>query len=351
MSKKIVITGGAGFIGVNSAQNFAIKGWQVIIVDNLSRRGTDVNLQWLLSEEETKQYEHAVQFEQADIRDSQAMENIMRQYQPAVVLHLAAQVAVITSVENPRQDFDINALGSFNVLEAIRQYSPDSFFINASTNKVYGKMEDLGIVERNGRYEYEDLLSGVPETRNLDFHSPYGCSKGVADQYVIDYARVYGLRTVTLRQSCIYGPRQFGIEDQGWVAWFIIAALLQKPITIYGDGKQIRDVLYVDDLVSAYHAVIEQQSKVSGQAINIGGGPSNTLSLLELIDQLQTQLAINIPLSWDDWRPGDQPVFVCDLSKAKSLMNWQPQCSVTEGVSKLIDWVNNHQTLFHELKH
>ena len=346
MSKKIVITGGAGFIGVNSAQSFALKGWQVIIADNLSRRGTELNLQWLLDGGDNNEFEHAIRFEKSDIRDADAMKKLMQNYQPEVVLHLAAQVAVTTSVVNPREDFDINALGTFNVLEAVRKQSTDSFFINASTNKVYGKMEDLGVVERNGRYEYEHLMTGIPETRNLDFHSPYGCSKGVADQYAIDYARVYGLRTVTLRQSCIYGPRQFGIEDQGWVAWFTIAALLEKLITIYGDGKQIRDVLHVDDLVAAYEATIENQDKATGQAINIGGGPDNTLSLLELIAQLEQQLEINIPLTWDDWRPGDQPVFVCDLQKSNNLLKWQPQNSVHSGVSKLISWVEKNRSLF-----
>jgi len=356
VSKKILITGGAGFIGVNSAQHFAAKGWKVIVADNLSRRGTDLNLQWLLaggddslSSDNASQFHHAIQFEKADIRDALAMEHLMQQHQPHVVLHLAAQVAVTTSVTDPREDFDINALGSFNVLEAIRKHSPDSFFINASTNKVYGKMEDLGIVERNGRYEYEHLTSGVAETRNLDFHSPYGCSKGVADQYAIDYARVYDLRTVTLRQSCIYGPRQFGIEDQGWVAWFTIAALLKKSITIYGDGKQIRDVLHVNDLVAAYEAAIINQDKASGQAINIGGGPNNTLSLLELITQLEQQLELKIPLTWDDWRPGDQPVFVCDLQKSQELLDWQPQLSVTAGVTELINWVKPNADLFKQL--
>ncbi len=349
MSKKIVITGGAGFIGVNSARYFAEQGWQVIVVDNLSRTGTDLNLKWL-QDEVSSSDEQEIIFSLNDIRNADAMASVLSEHKPDVVLHLAAQVAVTTSVTNPREDFDINALGTFNVLEAIRLHSPDSFFINASTNKVYGKMEDLNIIERNSRYEYEKLLSGVPETRNLDFHSPYGCSKGVADQYAIDYARVYDLKTVTLRQSCIYGPRQFGIEDQGWVAWFTIAALLEKPITIYGDGMQIRDVLHVEDLVQAYQAAIDNQASVAGHAINVGGGPDNTLSLKELIAQLEEQLDITIPLTWDEWRPGDQPVFVCDLSKAKQLMNWEPQHSVKAGVSKLIDWVSQNKALFEGLK-
>jgi len=339
MSNTILITGGAGFIGVNSASAFASKGWKVVVLDNLSRKGAKLNLEWLSSQQ-------TIDFQQADIRDADRVADIVKQVQPDVLLHLAAQVAVTTSVTDPREDFSINALGTFNMLEAVRLHSPDTFFINASTNKVYGKMEDLGVVERNGRYEYSDLQTGVPEYRNLDFHSPYGCSKGVADQYTIDYARVYDLSTVTFRQSCIYGPRQFGIEDQGWVAWFTIAAMLDKDITVYGDGKQIRDVLHVDELVLAYEAAINNRVAVSGQAINIGGGPNNTLSLLELLDYLEKNLQKTITPKWDTWRPGDQPVFVCDLTKAKDLLDWQPQLPVGQGVVKLISWVNDHADLF-----
>jgi len=339
MNKTILITGGAGFIGVNSATAFANKGWHVVVVDNLSRRGTDLNLAWL-------QAQHEIDFEKVDIRDAEAINDLFKRHKPDVVLHLAAQVAVTTSVVNPREDFEINALGTLNVLEAVRLQSPEAFFINASTNKVYGKMEDLGIVERNGRYEYDKLVSGVPEHRSLDFHSPYGCSKGVADQYTIDYARVYDLKTVTLRQSCIYGPRQFGIEDQGWVAWFTIAAMLNKEITVYGDGKQIRDVLHVEDLVEAYFAAIDNSDSISGKSLNIGGGPENTLSLLELLHYLENTLEKKITPLWDDWRPGDQPVFVCDLTKAKQAIGWEPKISVNHGVIKLISWVKENSELF-----
>lgn len=339
----ILITGGAGFIGVNSARYFADKGWEVTVLDNLSRRGTEDNLRWL-------QDKSPIKFERADIRDADAMERIVGKVKPDALLHLAAQVAVTTSVTNPREDFEINALGTFNMLEAVRKQSPDSFFINASTNKVYGKMHEVGVVERNGRYEYKDLPKGVDEGQQLDFHSPYGCSKGVADQYTIDYSRIYGLRSVTFRQSCIYGTRQFGIEDQGWVAWFTIAAVLGKQITIYGDGKQIRDVLHVEDLVRAYEAAISNQEKASGQAFNIGGGPANTMSLLELLAYLEDELKIKIPLKWDTWRPGDQPVFVCNLDKAKQTLGWQPQISVREGVKNLSGWVAGNKELFAWLK-
>jgi CDP-paratose 2-epimerase len=324
--KSILITGGAGFIGVNAARHFHERSWAVTILDNLSRRGASKNLEWLRRQQQTR-------FEQADIRDSGAMERIVDELRPSAVLHLAAQVAVTTSVTNPREDFETNALGTFNVLEAIRSKSPESFFINASTNKVYGKMDDIGVVERNGRYEYSDLPNGVDEDRSLDFHSPYGCSKGAADQYAIDYARIYGIRSVTFRQSCIYGTRQFGIEDQGWVAWF--TAVLGKPITIYGNGKQTRDLLNVQDLARAYEAAFERREVVTGQAFNIGGGPTNILSLLELIRYLEEDLNVRAPLQWSDWRPGDQPVFVSNLEKAKRLLEWEPrfQCATASANS------------------
>jgi CDP-paratose 2-epimerase len=335
----MLITGGAGFIGVNSALYFSKHGWDIIVLDDLSRKGTDLNLKWL-------QKQGSFRFEKIDIRDIEKVENALRETKPDVLLHLAAQVAVTTSIENPREDFEINALGTFNLLEAVRRYSPKTFFINASTNKVYGRMEEVGVVERNGRYEYKNLPEGVAEDQLLDFHSPYGCSKGVADQYTIDYSRIYGLKTVTFRQSCIYGTRQFGIEDQGWVAWFTIASVLGKQITIYGDGKQIRDVLYVDDLVKVYEAAINKQNIAGGKAFNIGGGPTNTMSLLELIAYLEKEIGIKIPLQWSNWRPGDQPVFVCNINKAKILLGWSPEISVNKGVKHLITWVKNNKELF-----
>jgi CDP-paratose 2-epimerase len=338
----ILITGGAGFIGVHSARYFQKQGWIVTVLDNLSRKGTPANLKWLKAT-------CPITFIEADVRDRDGMERIVGEIQPDVLLHLAGQVAVTTSVEDPRMDFEINALGTLNMLETVRRNSPKSFFINASTNKVYGRMEDLGIVERNGRYEYSDLPAGVSEERALDFHSPYGCSKGAADQYTIDYSRIYGLGTVTFRQSCIYGTQQFGVEDQGWVAWFTIAAVLGKPITIYGDGKQIRDVLHVDDLVRVYEMAYTHRTKASGQAFNIGGGPAHTISLLELIAQLDKMIDKKIPLKWSDWRPGDQPVFVCNVAKAEKLLGWRPVTGVLEGVGELINWVHDNRQLFDTL--
>ena len=249
--KKMLITGGAEFIGSNAAAHFSRQDWNVTILDDLSRRGSRANLAWLSQNTE-------IRFLQADVRDVAAVEAIVRESAPDVILHLAGQVAVTTSVADPRTDFEINAGGTFNMLEAARLCAPDSFFVNVSTNKVYGNMSGLTVTERRTRYEYQDA-SGILEDQLLDFHSPYGCSKGVGDQYTVDYHRIYGLRTVTLRQSCIYGPRQMGVEDQGWVAWFTIAAIFGRPVRIYGDGKQIRDVLYIDDLVRCYERTIENQ--------------------------------------------------------------------------------------------
>jgi CDP-paratose 2-epimerase len=337
--KSILITGGAGFTGVNAARHFHERGWAVTILDNLSRRGASENLDWLKCKQQ-------IRFEHVDVRDCRSIERIVDELKPNTVLHLAGQVAVTTSVAHPREDFENNALGTFNMLDAVRTKSPESFFINVSTNKVYGEMNDLGVVERNGRYEYSDLPSGIGEDRPVDFHSPYGCSKGAADQYTIDYARIYGIHSVTFRQSCIYGTRQFGIEDQGWVAWLTIAAVLGKKITIYGDGKQTRDVLHVQDLARAYEVAFERREKVTGQAFNIGGGPSNTMSLLELTGYLEEELRIRVPLQWSDWRPGDQKVFTCNLEKAKRLLEWEPKIAVREGVGQLIRWVRENKKLF-----
>ncbi|MBU1019224.1 MAG: GDP-mannose 4,6-dehydratase [Patescibacteria group bacterium] len=336
---KILITGGAGFIGCNSAKYFLDQGNEVTIFDNFSRKGTESNLGWLQGTYPD------VGVTRGDIRDADAIrEEVAKGYD--ALIHLAAQVAVTTSVVDPREDFDINALGTFNVLEACRLAEKQPTLIYSSTNKVYGGMEDVETHETNGRYEYKDLPNGVPENRLLDFHSPYGCSKGCADQYVRDYSRIYGLKTVVCRQSCIYGYRQFGVEDQGWVAWFIIATVLGKPLTIYGDGKQVRDVLFVEDLVAAYDGCIQNIDKIAGSVYNIGGGSGNQMSLLELLAFLEKFTGRKIDTSFDDWRPGDQPVFVCDIAKAKAEFGWEPKVSVEEGVKKLYDWIVENKGLF-----
>lgn len=340
---KIVITGGAGFIGTNLTKAMAESGHEVIIVDNLSRRGSNLNATWLT------QYYPNITIKKGDVRHDQALLDKVVTDADAIY-HLAGQVAVTTSVQNPREDFEHNALGTFNLLEAIRQYAKrNPVVIKSSTNKVYGGMDEVKIEEKNGRYMYKDYPQGISEAQLIDFHSPYGCSKGAADQYVRDYARIYGLRTVVFRQSCIYGPRQFGIEDQGWVAWFTIATLADKPITIYGDGKQVRDVLYIDDLVKAFTMATEQIDKTKGRIYNIGGGSANTMSLLELVDFLKEYQGKDIKPSFGDWRPGDQPVYISDISKAKAEFGWEPAIGVRDGVKKLTEWVRENEALFHKV--
>lgn len=337
---KIFVTGGAGFIGCNSADHFLQRGHQVVIFDNLSRAGTPANLRWL-------QDRHAdnLIFVEGDVRDYEALSRAVAGAD--VVLHLASQVAVTSSVEDPREDFEINALGTFNALEAVRRQAPEATFLYASTNKVYGGMESVAIVERDDRYAYADFPQGIPESAPLDFHSPYGCSKGAGDQYTIDYARIYGLKTVSFRQSCIYGPRQFGVEDQGWVAHFVIAAVLDRPITIYGDGRQVRDVLHISDLIRAYEAAIERIDEVSGEAINVGGGPHNTLSIWTEFGPLLAELkGQSVPVEYESWRPGDQRVFIADVRKARRLLGWRPSVSPREGIADLFQWVAGNPHLF-----
>jgi CDP-paratose 2-epimerase len=338
--RKWIITGGAGFIGCHAAARFHAAGDRVVVVDNLSRRGADANLAWL-------QEQGVADFIKADIRDAETMRRVVADHDDATaVLHLAAQVAVTTSVADPRADFDINALGTFNVLEAVRLAGGGPAVVYSSTNKVYGNLEHVHVVERDGRYAYEDLPTGVDESEPLDFHSPYGCSKGAGDQYVRDYARIYDLKTVVFRQSCIYGTRQFGIEDQGWISWFCLATLRGQHFTIFGDGKQIRDTLWVGDLINAYEAAIERIDAVSGEVFNIGGGPSNTLSLLELVAMLEAHFGRKLNPPFADWRPGDQRVFVADVRKAERLLGWQPKVSTAQGVALLLEWIDKNKQLF-----
>lgn len=341
---KILITGGAGFIGTNTAHAFSGEGHDVLIFDNLSRRGTEANLRWLRARA-------AIDFIQGDLRNSNDIQAVFQQHGDIdVVIHLAAQTAVTTSVKDPREDFNINALGTFNLLEAIRSAGCDPILIYASTNKVYGGMEDVAIEEQSARYVYRDLPGGIPESQGLDFHSPYGCSKGAADQYVRDYARIYNLRSVVFRQSCIYGYRQFGIEDQGWVAWFTLAAITGLPITIYGDGKQVRDILFVDDLIAAYKAAIHHIHIAQGRVYNIGGGSEFVISVwAEFRDILQELLGREIPVTYGNWRPGDQPVYISDITRAKAELGWQPAVSPQAGIEKLFNWIHNNLDLFREV--
>lgn len=329
----IFITGGAGFIGVHCANYFLSQGHKVTVYDNFSRRGARENARWLRLTHEAQR----LNVIGGDIRNWEALIEAIPDHD--VVIHLAAQVAVTSSVKNPREDFEINAVGTFNVLEAVRLYVPGAILLFASTNKVYGGMEEIKIIKEARRYVYRDLPHGIPESQNLDFHSPYGCSKGCADQYVRDYNRIYGLRTVVFRQSCIFGTHQFGVEDQGWVSWFTIAATLGKAITIFGDGMQVRDVLFVEDLIRGYEMAMAKIDKAQGKIYNIGGGAGMTLSLLELLELLGNKLGKKIDYKLSGWRPGDQPVYISDISKIKTELGWQPQITLEAGTTKMIDWI------------
>lgn len=337
---KALITGGAGFIGCNLAHRLLQRGETVTVYDNLSRRGAAANLAWL-----RENYGAALHFVQGDVQDYPRLFATTEGVD--VVYHLAGQVAVTTSVTDPRGDFETNALGTFNALEAARHAGTDPIFLFTSTNKVYGAIEDVAIRAESTRYVYKDMPHGISEAQPLDFHSPYGCSKGSGDQYVHDYARIYGLRTVVFRQSCIYGYRQFGIEDQGWIAWFVIAAVMGRPITIYGDGKQVRDVLFCEDLLDAFDAAVSRIDIAKGQIYNIGGGPNNTISVWHELGPILTELlGREVAVSYGDWRPGDQLLYVSDIRKARRDLAWQPRVGVRDGVKQLYEWVVANRELF-----
>lgn len=341
---KVIITGGAGFIGSNAASRYLRRGAQVVVIDDLSRPGTEHNLEWLRRQGD-------LEFLQIDIRDAWRTGQAFAEHRDAgLVLHLAGQVAVTTSVADPRSDFEINALGTFNVLEAIRHARVAAPVIYSSTNKVYGGMEEVGVVERDEHYVYADLPRGVPEEMGLDFCSPYGCSKGSGEQYFRDYHRIYGLNTVVFRQSCIYGYRQFGFEDQGWVAWFTIATQCGLPITIFGDGKQVRDVLFIDDLLDAYDAAAANIERAAGRIYNVGGGPENVISLLNLLDYLEQREGRPVPYTRGDWRPGDQKIYVSDIRRAQRELHWSPRIGWQHGLTLLYEWVTSNLDLFAPLR-
>jgi CDP-paratose 2-epimerase len=333
--KYTLITGGAGFVGVNLADKLLSEGKSVLVFDNLSRAGVQKNLFWL-----QEKHPHHLKTMIADVRDKEAVAQAVEGAEQ--VFHFAAQVAVTTSLVNPYLDFEVNALGTLNVLEAIRNSTHQPPVIFTSTNKVYGDLEDVGLVMNGTRYHPENLFfrkNGISEKRNLDFHSPYGCTKGVADQYMLDYARTFGLKTAVFRMSCIYGPHQFGTEDQGWVAHFLIQALKEKPITLFGDGKQVRDILFIEDLVNAFQLAQENIDTIAGNAFNIGGGVNNTISLLELIDLIGNITNKKPDVSFDAWRQSDQRYYVSDYGKFNSVTGWSPKNGTTEGVTKLSEWL------------
>jgi CDP-paratose 2-epimerase len=334
--KWTLITGGAGFIGANLAHRLLSEGKTVLILDNLSRPGVERNLNWLCAT-----HGERVKVQTADIINSSALRKSVSGAE--AVFHFAAQVAVTTSIENPLRDFEVNLRGTVQLLELLRMQSDPPPLLFTSTNKVYGKLNGLELLRGTRRYEPVDSAvrtHGISEACPLDFRSPYGCSKGAADQYVLDYGRIYRLPTVVFRMSCIYGPRQFGTEDQGWVAHLLIQALNDQPIVLYGDGRQVRDVLFVDDLVDALVAAVENIGKVHGEAYNIGGGPQNVMSLMELIQAIETLSGKKPRVLFADWRTEDQKYYVSDIGKFSTRTGWTPRVDVREGVRKLWDWLD-----------
>jgi CDP-paratose 2-epimerase len=335
----VLITGGAGFIGANLAQRLLMQGRQVILFDNLSRPNVEQNAHWLQA-----QYGERVRLVRGDVRDGGAVHSWVRRAQ--AVFHFAAQVAVTTSLDDPLHDFEVNVRGTLNVLEALRALGRPVPLLFTSTNKVYGGLDDVLLSEESERYtpEGRDLReNGIGEWRPLDFHSPYGCSKGGADQYVIDYARSYGLPALVFRMSCIYGPHQFGTEDQGWVAHFLLRAAAGSPLTIYGDGKQVRDILFVSDLIDAMQLAELHSERLAGQAFNMGGGPSNVISLRELVAYIGDMQGARPTLRFAAPRTGDQRYYVSDTRKFQAATGWAPRVAVAQGLRELSRWLQEHR--------
>jgi CDP-paratose 2-epimerase len=336
---KLLITGGCGFLGSNLASDALARGDELVIFDNLYRNGSRDNLSWLKTQGNFT-------FEHGDIRNQNDITRVIQAFVPDAIFHLAGQVAMTTSIANPRMDFDINVVGTHNLLEAVRQHTPNATVVYSSTNKVYGDLEQYSYVETDTRYQCVEYPNGINELTQLSFHSPYGCSKGAADQYMLDYARIFGLNTVVFRHSSMYGGRQFATYDQGWVGWFCQKAieasrgLLKEPFTISGNGKQVRDVLHADDMKQLYMAAINHIDSAKGQAFNVGGGIENSLSLLELFALLEKIAGVKLNYTQLLVRESDQRVFVSDLAKAKQLLNWQPVISAHIGVASMFEWVS-----------
>jgi CDP-paratose 2-epimerase len=333
-ARPILITGGAGFIGSNLADRLAGEGQSVIVYDALSRPGVERNLAWL-----RERHGNKINAIIGDIRDE---DEVVRAAADAkAVFHFAAQVAVTTSLVDPREDFDVNVRGTINLLDAVRTRGRRVPVIFASTNKVYGDLSDLPFTSIDDRYEPASMIAGrgINDDRGLDFHTPYGCSKGAADQYVLDYARSFGVPSAVFRMSCIYGQRQMGTEDQGWVAHFLIRALEDQPISIYGDGRQVRDILDVHDAVTAYTRALSNIDRVAGRAFNLGGGPANAVSLLQLIDEMRAVTGRDVDLKFEDWRQGDQRWYVSDTQAARTALGLPEPRDWREGVARLAGWL------------
>lgn len=336
---RLLITGGCGFLGSNLAVDAMARGDTVLVFDSLYRTGSLANLNWLRSQGEFV-------FEHGDIRNANDVSRCVSSFKPDAIFHLAGQVAMTTSIDNPHMDFEVNVIGTHNLLEAVRQYVPEASVVYSSTNKVYGDLEKYTYEETETRYICVEHPCGFDETTPLDFRSPYGCSKGAADQYMLDYARVFGLNTVVFRHSSMYGGRQFATYDQGWVGWFCQKAVesargkLDEPFTISGDGKQVRDVLHALDMQRLYRAAVDNIGAARGQAFNIGGGIQYSLSLLELFSMLESILDISMNFTRLPVRPSDQRVFVADTNKANRLLGWQPEVPARTGVEKMVTWVD-----------
>ena len=338
--RPVLITGGSGFVGTNLAHRLCSAGERVLVYDNLSRAGVEQNAAWLC-----ETHGDLVQVENADVRDGAALAAAVRS--ASAVYHLAAQVAVTSSLTGPIEDFEINARGTLNLLEAARGMSTPPPVIFTSTNKVYGHLDDVELRLNGSRYEPVDehvRRLGISEAQPLDFYSPYGCSKGAADQYMVDYARTFGVPGVVFRMSCIYGPHQFGTEDQGWVAHFLIQAMNRRPITLYGDGKQVRDILFVEDLIDALLLARKEIRTLCGQVFNLGGGPANTTSLLEILTSIAELEGTEPVVSWGNWRPGDQRYYVSNCAKFQSATGWRPKVSMQEGVQRLHAWLREFRS-------
>lgn len=340
MAKKMLITGGCGFIGTNAALHFARKGWDVHCIDNFARSGSRLNADVL-----RKAVPNVVIEELDIVQNADATHALIIEGKFDAIIHAAAQVAVTSSVTDPLFDFTSNAHGTLIVLNAARECAVKPIVLFTSTNKVYGELEHLEVREGESRYSLPSLPNGVPETTPLDFHSPYGCSKGAADQYVRDWHRIYEVPTIVFRQSCIYGPHQFGIVDQGWVAYLTMRALFGKGITIYGDGKQVRDVLHIDDLTRAMELAIEHISESAGKIYNIGGGAGKTLSILEFIEFIKKRLSNSVAVESSAWRPGDQKIYISDIAKAKSDFGWEPQIAFEEGFESMFAWIEENRSV------
>lgn len=335
--RPILVTGGAGFIGCNLADRLASDGHDVLVLDALCRAGVEANLDWL-----TRRHPHRISTAIADIRDEAAIIDTVREAR--AVFHLAAQVAVTTSLTHPREDFEINIGGTLLILDTLRRRAQSVPLIFASTNKVYGDLSDIELDAADGRYLPRDpalRAHGIDETRPLSFHTPYGCSKGAADQYVLDFAHSFGVPTAVLRMSCIYGEHQHGTEDQGWVACFARMALNGQPISVYGDGRQVRDVLHVSDAVEAYVAAWQHIRKIAGQAFNLGGGPANAVSLLNILEHIQRTLGRRVEIRFGDWRTGDQRYFVADTRRAVRQLGLKRPRNWRRGVTDLLTWIQN----------